>query len=36
MTATRTLGIPKHSFDYGEYAWHLKWTIDVTNVLEGI
>lgn len=32
MTATRTLGIPKHSFDYGEYAWHLKWTIDVLSL----
>lgn len=31
MTATRNLGIPNGSYDYGTFAWHLKWTIDVLN-----
>lgn len=31
MTATRNLGIPTSAYDYGTFAWHRKWIVDLPN-----
>lgn len=33
MTATRNLGMPTSSLDYGTFAWHRKWSVDLQNRL---
>lgn len=29
MNFARKASFPKSSYDYGDYAWHLAWTVDV-------